>query len=81
MEAQLPIKPCSESRIDPSTIARHRKVLSVISTDVNARTVNALCMGVGIGCQVPFCDSSAFISFTNVNHQHPLRDDKSQPLD
>jgi hypothetical protein len=82
MQAQLSIKPNSEARMKSITIARHRKVVSVINnSDVNAQTVNTLCMGVGTGCQVTLLDSLTLISNTNVNHQPPLRDDKSQPLD
>jgi hypothetical protein len=61
-------------------IARSRKATSDIKYSM-LEQLNTLCMGVGTSCQVPFCDSLTLISNTNVNHQHPFGDDKSQPLD
>lgn len=73
----------TRSTINPNTIAKSRKAMSVIGC-LNSSTLeqlDALVMGLGSLCQACFFDSETLISLSNANHYLPFGDDKSQPLD
>jgi len=73
----------TRSTINPSTIAKSRKAMSVIecSDSSTLEQLNTLVMGVGSLCQACFFDCRTIISLSNANHYLPFGDDKSQPLD